>query len=189
MRHVLPNYGRSNLRFVLAILALSLSFVATACNTEGSADRGAESDYAGGVAFDTTTVWIEASADTITIDAEVAERPEQHRHGLMERRQLAENAGMLFLYPEPQDSGSGFWMFRTRVPLDVAFLDDAGLILAILTMQPCPSPNPQLCPSYTPGLSYSAALEVNAGFFVRHNIGLGDRVLIVRNSAAGHPNR
>jgi len=93
--------------------------------------------------------------------------------GLMERRRLADSAGMLFVYDSTQPPDAGFWMYRTRIPLDIAFLDSAGVIRAIRSMTPCPATVAQGCPTYTPDVPYRYALEVNAGFFARHGIAVG----------------
>ena len=58
------------------------------------------------------------------------------------------------------------------------FLGRGGEILAIRTMEPCPSEYPRNCPSYPAGVEFQGALEVNRGFFRRHGIGTGDRVLL-----------
>jgi uncharacterized membrane protein (UPF0127 family) len=69
-------------------------------------------------------------------------------------------------------------MFRTRLPLDIAFIDSLGVIRTIKTMAPCPSTMPQGCPNYSADARYRAALEVNAGYFARNGIRVGDRVLL-----------
>jgi uncharacterized protein len=128
------------------------------------------------VAFDTATVIIETEAAEIAITAELAETRDQRAYGMMERPSLPPQQGMLFTYSDRQDGRSGFWMFRTLIPLDIAFLDEDGRIVAIEQMEPCEAANPNLCPIYSPGVPYVAALEVNRGFFDRHGIGIGDRV-------------
>lgn len=130
--------------------------------------------------FDTSRVAVVTAGDTLPLRVELAETDEQRALGLMERPRLPEDAGMLFVYDEPQPPDAGFWMFRTRIPLDIAFLDEAGQIVAIRSMQPCTSPEPRWCPTYAPGAPYTAALEVNAGWFERHDVSLGDRVLHLR---------
>jgi uncharacterized membrane protein (UPF0127 family) len=96
----------------------------------------------------------------------------------MERRQLGDNAGMLFVYDSIQPGDAGFWMYRTRIPLDIAFLDSAGVVRAVRSMTPCPTTIAQGCPAYTPDVPYRFALEVNAGFFARHEIAIGDSLLV-----------
>jgi uncharacterized protein len=130
-------------------------------------------DYSDVGGFDTTTLRVITPQDTLQVRAEVAATDEQHQLGLMERTSLGENSGMIFRYEAVQDTSAGFWMFRTRIPLDIAFIDSAGRIVSIRSMVPCESPNGQLCPTYSPGARYQNALEVNAGWFARNGVTLG----------------
>ncbi len=143
----------------------------------GCADGGDEIPPEPVTAFDTAQVRIVTDADTISLTVELAETDVQRGYGLMERPELPADAGMLFLYPEPQDATRGFWMYRTLIPLDVAFLDVDGRIVNIQTMQPCPSPNPRVCRIYSPGVPFRGGLEMNAGWFAAHDVEVGDRVL------------
>jgi uncharacterized protein len=136
------------------------------------------------VAFDTATVRIETARDTFDLRVEVAATEEQRAYGLMERDELPEDRGMIFVYEGLQDPEAGFWMFRTRIPLDIAFMDGDGRIARIRRMVPCESPNPLLCPLYSPGAPYAAALEVNAGFFERRGVEPGDRIVLLHGEAA-----
>ena len=110
------------------------------------------------------------------VRVEVASTPAQRQRGLMQRAALAPDAGMLFRFDPPAPAGQGFYMYRTLIPLDIAFLDEDGRILALRTMTPCESDNPRLCRVYQAGTEYSAALEVNAGFFHQHGVEVGDRI-------------
>jgi len=134
--------------------------------------------YRGILHFDTARVRVASAADTAALVVELAESPEQQTLGLMERRALADSAGMLFVYSAEQPASSAFWMFRTRIPLDIAFVDDSGTIRAIRTMEPCAVTSAQACPSYAAGAPYRAALEVNGGYFARRGVRVGDRVLL-----------
>jgi uncharacterized protein len=156
----------------MAPLAVWLLATAAACDPR---DRSAP-EVDPPVSFDTATVVIETAADQVTITVELADSQQQRAYGLMERPSLPANRGMLFTYPGQQDADSGFWMYRTLIPLDIAFLDETGRIVAIEQMQPCEAANPRLCPIYSPGVPYVAALEVNRGFFGQHGIQVGDRV-------------
>jgi hypothetical protein len=133
-------------------------------------------DYSSILAFDSTRVRVVARSDTLSILVQLARTPEQRSLGLMERKSLSDSAGMLFLYASDQPSTAGFWMFRTRIPLDIAFLDSLGTVVAVRQMEPCTTQLAAGCPSYEPGVPYRAALEVKAGFLQRHSIGLGARV-------------
>lgn len=119
-------------------------------------------------------VTLHASPGPRRLDAELASSAAQRRQGLMERDALGQDAGMLFVYP--QLTKSSFWMYRTRIALDIAFIDAQGRIAEIHTMQPCTSDSPQECPHTQPASAYRAALEVNAGYFARHGIKPGDCV-------------
>lgn len=126
------------------------------------------------VAFDAKAFCVEGLETPLKV--EVAETQAQRNRGLMQRQHLAEDAGMLFLFDGPMPKGVGFYMFRTLIPLDVAFADDEGRIVAIRTMTPCPYEDPRRCKVYRPGGVFVSALEVNAGFFERHGVEEGDRL-------------
>jgi uncharacterized membrane protein (UPF0127 family) len=141
----------------------ALSILGMACTSRQEAP--ASDQYAGLVAFDTARIRLHSARDTTTITAELAESSTQHTMGLMERRALPADAGMLFLYPGVQSATSAFWMFRTR-------------IRTITAMVPCPTSLPQGCPEYAAGARYVAALEANAGYFAAKHLRVGDRVML-----------
>lgn len=163
---------------------LLFAIVAAACDGDG-ASAGQEHVEAGDeyvplVAYDTAAVRIISGADTFRLRVEVAERDDQRSYGLMERTSLPADAGMIFLYRTQQPADAGFWMYRTRIPLDIAYLDQDGTILSIVAMEPCPDPDPRGCRTYAAGVAYFSALEVNRGYFAERGIGPGDRVLLDR---------
>lgn len=127
---------------------------------------------------------IRSAARSIMIHVELAASRKQQAKGLQDR-DLPEDSGMLFVYAEAQPPDAAFWMSGVRIPLDIAFLDAHGEILAIRRMEPCTSAHPRRCPRYTPGVAYWSALEVNAGFFDDHGIGVGDRVRLFDGRAPG----
>ncbi|GHB19368.1 DUF192 domain-containing protein [Salinicola rhizosphaerae] len=110
------------------------------------------------------------------LEVEIARTAQERSRGLMERDRLAADAGMLFLYETDQPASSAYWMYRTRIPLDIAFVDDQGVIRSLKTMAPCRSTTPSECPAYPSGAAFRAALETNAGYFDEHGIGVGDRI-------------
>jgi uncharacterized membrane protein (UPF0127 family) len=133
-------------------------------------------DYSGVVRFDTASVRIITPRGIMRLRVELATSPEQRTMGLMERTSLADSMGMLFLYDRNEPSTSGFWMYRTRIPLDIAFIDSTGRIVAVRQMVPCSATLAAGCPTYEPGVAYRAALEVAAGVLARKNIELGAHV-------------
>lgn len=103
------------------------------------------------------------------VSAEVAADEEARATGLMGRRQLGADAGMLFLFPARQKCPrSCFWMKDTLIPLSIAFLERTGAVsfrvVGVVDMQPCRAAASADCPEYGPRLPYDAALEVNLGW-------------------------
>ncbi|MFQ5604130.1 MAG: DUF192 domain-containing protein [bacterium] len=105
----------------------------------------------------------------IPLQVEIAQDEEKSRKGLMFRQDLAENEGMLFVFSSQRILS--FWMSNTYIPLDIAFIDQAGVIVDIQRMEPLDETKSYL--SRAPSLY---ALEVNAGWFEKHNIKVGSRV-------------
>lgn len=128
-------------------------------------------------AFASAGIEIRTEDEVIPVTVEIAATADQRMTGLMGRAHLARDAGMLFLYPATQPPQSGFWMYHTRIPLDIAFIQPGGRIASIQTMSPCFSELPSACRPYLAGVNYSSALEVNKGFFARHDIEVGDQVI------------
>ncbi|WP_311952122.1 DUF192 domain-containing protein [Halomonas garicola] len=125
---------------------------------------------------DRHTAVIHTAGGPQRLEVEIVDTPAQRARGLMGRRELGEEHGMLFVYGQTQPGSRGFWMYRTLIPLDIAFIDGDGRIVSLQTMPPCESADAARCPAYTPGSAYQAALEVNAGYFASRGIVEGDCV-------------
>jgi uncharacterized protein len=95
--------------------------------------------------------------------------------GLMGRRSLAPDAGMLFVFPRP--TRAAFWTKDTLLPLSIAFVDARGRIVRILDMAPCRA---EPCPLYRSGVPVKSALEVNRGAFARWGVHRGARIALRR---------
>ena len=108
--------------------------------------------------------------------AEIAAQPATRTAGLMFRQQLAQDGGMLFLFPD--NTPRAFWMKNTFIPLGIAFLDEKGDILNILEMPPQTEKN-----FFSQGPA-KFALEVNSGWFEKRGIKAGDVVSGVMNVPA-----
>lgn len=157
------------------LLCLGTITVLTAACDSGESEAA---DYSAVVAFDSTRLRIATGRDTVRLLVEVARTTAQKTQGLMERRSLPDSVGMLFVYTETQPADAGFWMYRTRIPLDIAFADSSGVIVAIHQMQPCTARLAAGCPTYAPGAEYRYALEVNQGFFAGRGIRVGSRIVL-----------
>ena len=102
------------------------------------------------------------------LTAEVAYTDPTRTEGLMFRRMLPENRGMLFVFRET--ALHAMWMMNTYVPLSVAFLDAKGVIINIEDMEPqTQDVHPALKPA-------KYALEMNKGWFAKRGIKPGARV-------------
>lgn len=73
-----------------------------------------------------------------------------------------------------------FWMYHTRIPLTIIFLDEALRIVDMQNMAPCLGEDPGACPVYTSRLNARHAIEVNQGFVEKHRIMLGDHITVGR---------
>lgn len=120
-------------------------------------------------------------ADQGRIEIEIADTQDLRSQGLMHRTQLAENQGMLFVYPD--QAVRGVWMKNTLLSLDVLFISSEGKIVSILSgLTPC-TQDP--CPIYTSTTVAGYMLEVNAGFVDRHQLRVGQDLMIeYRHEAA-----
>ncbi|MDD5111648.1 MAG: DUF192 domain-containing protein [Candidatus Altiarchaeota archaeon] len=107
-------------------------------------------------------------SDCFTV--ELAVEPEQRARGLMHRKSLDPDAGMLFIFED--DGIYPFWMKNTLIPLDMLWLDGNRQVVHIeKNVQPCKS---DPCLSVTPLVSSHYVLEVNAGTADRIGIAVGD---------------
>lgn len=102
------------------------------------------------------------------ISATVAGDFAQRKKGLMNRRELGQNVGMLFIFP--QADRYSMWMKNTLIPLSVAFIDPNGVIInieemAALSLEPHSAQKPA-----------AYALEMNANWFYSHGAKPGDTV-------------
>ena len=109
---------------------------------------------------------------SVTFQVEMARTPEERERGLMFRRELPQDRGMLFVQsPGP----AAFWMKNTYIPLDLLYFDAEGRLLQIEAgASPCGTPNCPIYPSETATVRY--ILEINAGETARRGIQLGDRL-------------
>ena len=101
---------------------------------------------------------------------ELAATAEAKRKGLMYRRDLADDAGMLFIFPA--GGRLGFWMKNTLIPLDMLFIAGDGRIVYVHH-----NAQPHSLTPITPNEDAMAVLEINGGLSRRLGIAAGDRVL------------
>ncbi|MBU3020981.1 DUF192 domain-containing protein [Aestuariibacter sp. A3R04] len=139
---------------VLRNLLLLLCVVLAACQTAAQEP----------VEFESATIIIGGK----TLPVAFAKTPEQRARGLMFRKALCEDCGMLFQFlPERQAS---MWMKNTFIPLDVAFIDRNGVITDIKPL------TPHDLTSVGASKAVMFALEMNQGWFAANNVRVGDHI-------------
>lgn len=102
------------------------------------------------------------------LTAEVAHTDPARMQGLMHRRILPEDRGMLFVFPDT--ARHAMWMMNTYIPLSVAFLDERGAIINIEDMKP------QTQDTHPAAKPAKYALEMNLGWFKRHGAKPGAKI-------------
>ena len=104
------------------------------------------------------------------VKTEIAEKAEDRNHGVMERKNIPDGTGMLFIFE--RDQILSFWMHNTPHPLSIAYIDSKGKIRNIYDM------NPYSQDSILSTVSVRYALEVPQGWYKKNGITEGDTVLI-----------
>jgi hypothetical protein len=127
--------------------------------------------------YATSTLTIATAQGEQHFTVEMALTPAQQQQGLMYRRSMAPDAGMLFVFPEVQPTA--FWMKNTLIPLDMLFIAANGRI-ADIRERAVPLSEATI-PAKVP---VKAVLELNGGTVARLGIKLGD---VVRHAAFGNP--
>jgi uncharacterized membrane protein (UPF0127 family) len=96
---------------------------------------------------------------------EIADTAKEQQQGLMDRESLGENAGMLFVFSEP--NFHNFWMKNTLISLDMIWINKQSEVVRVLTAQPCVA---DPCTVYKPEILATYVLELNAGSAEKYGI-------------------
>ena len=125
---------------------------------------------ASGFAASAGTLILKTDTGDHSFNIEMATTDEERALGLMFRRSLPENAGMLFLYDQPQPAA--MWMKNTLIPLDMVFISPGGAVHRIeanaepFSLIVIPSEGPIV-----------AVLELNGGEAAKIGLKPGDKVI------------
>jgi len=138
------------------IQLLSFIFLLTACNDK-----------------DLTPITIQTSNGDVTYYVEVADTLPKMQKGLMNRKKLKSDSGMMFIFSKNHPQPIAMWMKNTYISLDMLFLDSNGKIIA-LEKNTTPMSERLIRPTLKPT---SYVLELNAGEIKKHGIKIGDKVL------------
>ena len=152
-------------------------FLAAACGSAGDTDDATRSSDApgGGLAVQEATgprdgfAWVIFGADTVV--AEVARTAAERQQGLMDRDEVPEGTGMLFIFDD--EAIRSFWMKDTQVPLDIAYINADLRIVDIFQMEPL------VTSTYDSTSPAMFALEVRKGWFAEQGIEAGAQAQFV----------
>ena len=111
---------------------------------------------------------VKLNAGMHVIDAQVALTPQERQIGLMQRKNMPQHEGMLFVFE--QASEQCFWMKNTLLPLTAAFVADDGTIVNTVDMKP------ETTDSHCSAKPVRYVLEMNKGWFAKKGIKQGSKL-------------
>ncbi len=162
--------------FIFATIA---ALTVSACNMQGtptSAKAAASNGCKAGSTLGTSdaglellTLCIESGDKTRSFTVEHAASTSEQAQGLMFRKSLSDDAGMIFPYQSPRILG--FWMKNTLIPLDIIFIRSDGTIESIAE-----NTTPYSEESVSSGEPVQAVLELRGGLTAELGIKAGDTV-------------
>jgi uncharacterized membrane protein (UPF0127 family) len=103
------------------------------------------------------------------VQVQVAALPGELQKGLMFRKTMEEDEGMLFVFTRPQPQG--FWMRNTTLPLDIGYIDPTGELKEIYPLYPL---DERTVTSRSRDIQF--CLEMNQGWFKRHDVKPGAKL-------------
>lgn len=121
---------------------------------------------------------ITTKSGDVSVKAELAVKAEERNYGFMNRTDIPDGTGMLFVFEK--DRMLTFWMKNTPHPLSIAYIDSSGIIADILDMTPFSEA------SVPSSRHVRYALEVPQGWFKANGISTGDTVQWKGNDTAKH---
>jgi uncharacterized protein len=159
---------RNLLLALCCALAVSCTIPATGSKSVAGCPAGAQKD-ASPAGLDQVTLCVSSKAATRGFTVEIARTSAEQARGMMFRTALADDAGMLFPFPEPRVAS--FWMRNTVIPLDIIFVRADGTIESIAE-----NTIPYSTIPVESGEPVSAVLELRGGLTAELGITAGDRV-------------
>ena len=138
-------------------VAIALALGAAACKTEQPATQS-----------EAGVVRMRLGRESFTL--EVADTPKKQQLGLMHRKSMPQDRGMLFVFEDERERS--FWMKNTHIPLDIIYVSAAGKVVSIEQMKPLDETS---VPSDGPA---KYAIELNEGAAGRAGVATGDVLAI-----------
>ena len=111
---------------------------------------------------------VELTAGMHRLDVQVAQTSVEHQVGLMHRKEMPQQEGMLFVFPNANTQC--FWMKNTLLPLTAAFVADDGIIVNLADMKPLSEE------SHCSTKPVRYVLEMNQGWFAKKGIKAGSKL-------------
>jgi hypothetical protein len=113
--------------------------------------------------------------ENVSVSLRVADEPGERQSGLMHRESLANNSGMVFVYPNPREVS--FWMKNTLIPLDMIFVDEDGTVLNVQHAEPQPNASTSELDTYPSDGKAKYVVELPRGFANRTGVGPGSKLV------------
>lgn len=133
---------------------------------------------AGSVLILSKPKWIPLFIGSEKLMVEVADTVEKRVRGLMLRKDIPENYGMLFVFD--REEIQGIWMKNTLISLDIIFLDKNRQVINIVSSAPPCKTNP--CPVYQSARPAKFVLELRGGRLKGLDLKAGDRIFFILNN-------
>jgi uncharacterized membrane protein (UPF0127 family) len=144
-----------------------LALVASSCLLLGALTACGEKKTA--AAPKTVNDYFEIKVGAQKVKMQLAVLPDEVQRGLMFRKSMGRDEGMLFVFPRAQQMG--FWMRNTTLPLDIGYLDRDGVLREIYPMYPLDEKTVS-----SRGRDLQFALEMNQGWFKDRGVKPGDKL-------------
>jgi uncharacterized membrane protein (UPF0127 family) len=140
------------------IVILAAAFFAAGCGSSNVTDE-----------LDLTQVTF---PNGVKINAETMRSEVELMRGLMFRESLPPNRGMLFIHPK--ENTFHYWMYQTKIPLDMIWMDNDRRIVEMSLDTPLCRSSAKDCPNYGGNFKSKYVLEVNAGIARKNGLKTGD---------------
>jgi uncharacterized membrane protein (UPF0127 family) len=155
---------------------LSLSAALLLLGMGCTSDDGSQGGDAPSFQRDGRLAFVQPSGDTLAaIDVEIADTDAERTRGLMRRRSLGFDRGMLFIFDTTYESG--MWMKNTPLPLDIVFVAPDSQVINIARRT-----TPFSQETITPAAPKKFVVEVRAGFADRYGLTDSTRVRWTRTA-------
>lgn len=118
----------------------------------------------------------QVSINEVTFQVSLAEDDNSRAMGLMYKKSLPPNAGMLFIFPDSRPRA--FWMKNTLIPLDILYFNHNKILVSIQAdVPPCRNTTSR-CPNYPSEKPAQYVLEINAGLADKYGFKVGDELIL-----------